>query len=586
MNGEPLSPPRYTLRSRFVLALLLAAFAALAARAAWVQVWNKEFLQAQGEQRYQRQLKINAVRGKLLDRNGAVLALSTPVDSVWAHPGEFAEGGVQPRQWAELARRLEFGEKRLRGKLERGTGRGFVYLKRHLAPSEAARVTALALDGVYLQREYRRYYPLGAAAAHVLGFTNVDGAGLEGLELALDERLRGADGSRIEIRDLRGAPVESVAAHPVRNGGDTRLSLDARLQKLAYDHLLRGVVKHRAAGGSIVLMDVVSGEVLAMATAPGFNPNNLKDYSPEVFRNRAVTDVFEPGSSIKTFTLGAALHAGVVEPDFEVNTSPGRIRIGSHTINDVRDFGRLTVSGVLVKSSNVGIVKIAGKFAPGVLQQTLDTFGFGRSTASGLPGEVGGHLPRDTRLRPIEHASLAFGYGMSVTALQLTRAYAALANDGVMAPVSLLRRDAPVAGERVMEAPLARRLRAIMEEVVTGGTAKKARIKSYRVAAKTGTVWKYTGGSYDKNRYIAVLVGFAPASRPRLALSVVVDDPRGGAYYGGLVAGPIFRDVMSQALRFLDVPPDKLPLQAAGAKAGAAVADGKRPIVPPHGAGA
>jgi len=420
---------------------------------------------------------------------------------------------------------------------------------------------ALGLPGVNLQREYRRYYPAGEVTAHVVGFTNIDDRGQEGLELAYDEWLRGTPGSKRVLRDRLGRVVRNVEQiRKPEPGRDLTLSLDRRIQYLAYRELKRAVFHHQARSGSLVILDVHTGEVLAMVNQPSFNPNDRRQFLPAQTRNRAVTDVFEPGSTIKPFTIAAALLSGRYRPNTLIDTSPGHYRLGRAVIRDDRDYGRINLTTVIQKSSNVGASKIALSLPDELLYRVQDSFGFGAVTGSGFPGEVGGLINDAGHWRRIEKATVAYGYGISVTALQLVRAYAALADDGRLHPVSFLRVTSPEPARRVLPARVARQIRRMLEAVVAdGGTGTRARIAGYRVAGKTGTVKKAVAGGYSEDRYVSVFAGFAPASHPRLAMVVIVNEPRDGIYYGGLVAAPVFSRVMAGALRMLGVAPDAAP---------------------------
>jgi cell division protein FtsI (penicillin-binding protein 3) len=549
----------YRRRRLFVLSVLGCGFAALTARAVDLQVLNRDFLQGQGQARHLRVVSMPAHRGMILDRNGEPLAISTPVQSVWVNPQELA---VAHHQLPRLAAVLEMEADEVRRLIARRADREFVYLKRHVEPSLAEHVRSLQIPGVYLQQEHRRYYPAGEVAAHVVGFTSIDDEGQEGLELAYDEWLRGEPGAKRVIKDGRRHVVESVesirAPHP---GQDLRLSIDRRVQYLAYRELKAAVRQHGARSGSAVLLDVRRGEVLAMVNQPSFNPNNRSQRRGELSRNRAVTDVFEPGSTLKPFTVAAALSSGRYTPHTPINTSPGFFQVGVNTIKDVRNFGRLDVTGVIRKSSNVGASKIALSMEGKQFWQLLSDTGFGISTGSGFPGEASGLLAHHHRWGDIETATLAFGYGISVTPLQLAQAYAVLAGDGVALPVSFLVQEEPPRGRRVLSPRVAAQVRSMLEEVVgPQGTAPLARVAGYRVGGKTGTVKKSVAGGYADDRHLALFAGMAPLSNPRLVLVVVVDEPRGEAYYGGEVAAPVFANIMAGALRLLNVAPDDLPL--------------------------
>ncbi len=551
-GGEAAAP---LARRRVLLGAFALAAVALAGRAVFLQVLNTGFLQRQGEARHLRVVAVPAHRGMITDRNGEPLAISTPVQSVWADPGDVP---ADARALARLARVLGMPAPALARRIAARRDRAFVYLRRHVDPRTAERVRSLAIPGVHLQREYRRYYPLGEVTAHVLGFTDIDDAGQEGVELAWDRWLRGTPGARRVLRDRLGHIVRDVALlRPARPGRDLRLALDRRVQYLAYRELKAAVLRHRARGGSLVVLDARTGEVLAMVNQPSYNPNR-RDRGPRAARrNRAVTDVFEPGSTVKPFTVAAALESGRFRPDTPVDTGPGFLRVADATVRDVRNYGLLDVTGVIRRSSNVGAAKIALALPARRLWSVLARVGFGQAPGSGFPGEAHGVLADYRRWHAVEQATAAFGYGLSVSALQLARAYAALAADGRLPEVTLLRRTRAAAGERVLPARVARQVRAMLEAVVApGGTGRRAAVPGYRVAGKTGTVRKAEPGGYSDHRYVALFAGMAPASRPRLVAVVVIDEPRAGGYYGGEVAAPVFARVMAGALRLLDVAPD------------------------------
>jgi cell division protein FtsI (penicillin-binding protein 3) len=554
----------HPVRHYLMLALLGLGLCALGGRVAYLQVSDGAYLKAQGQARHLRVMKTPPTRGLILDRNGETLAVSTPVDSVWAHPQTLLAEG---RSFEALARLLGMREGEIKELCLKNAEREFVYLKRHLAPQDARKVMDLRVPGVELERGYRRYYPLGPVFGQVVGFTNAEDAGQEGVELAFNQPLAGQPGKARVLRDRVGHTVERVEGiQPTQHGSNLRLSLDARLQYLAYRQLAAAVKQHRAAGGTFVLLDAKNGELLAMVNEPDFNPNNLADREGDKFRNRAVTDTFEPGSTLKPFTLAMALERGAVTPDSRVDTSPGTLQIGNHTIRDGHDYGLLTAARVIVKSSNVGAAKIALAQPVTALIETLARFGYGQQTGSGLPGEVDGRLPSRAKWQPIEHATLAFGYGMATTPLQLARAYQALANDGALLPIAIQPVDKTPAAERVLRANTVRQMRAMLE-AATGdeGTGGQARVPQYRVAGKTGTVHRLIGGRYAPDRYLSVFAGMAPASDPRLVAVVVINDPRGEQHFGGLVAAPVFSKVMAGALRILNVPPDG-PLPATEAQ--------------------
>ncbi len=545
----------YRWRVWATVGLLSLVLVLLFLRAVYLQVLASNYLQAQGEARYSRVEKVVATRGMIVDRNSEPLAISTPVDSVWAHPPTLRQAS---HRLPELAAALDTPAARLEADLERYEAREFMYLRRHLAPADAQRVMALGIPGVAARREYRRYYPAGAVTAHVVGFTDVDDKGQEGVELAYDGHLGGVDGSKRVLRDRLGRVVEDVEnIRPVVDGHSLALSLDSRIQHLAYQHLKAAFIRHRAVGASAVVLDARSGEVLAMVNEPGFNPNNRGELQSARFRNRAVTDVVEPGSTMKPFTVALAIGSGKVSPQTRIDTAPGVMRIGRHRIRDVHDYGLLSVSRVLVKSSNIGAAKIALQLDARDLYRYLRGLGFGASTDSGLPGEVAGTLVERRRWRPIEQATLAYGYGLSATPLQLARAYAVLASDGELVPVTMLRRRGAVRGVRVADVGSVRAVRAMLELAASEqGTGRAAQIPQYRVAGKTGTVHKLTAQGYAEDRYLALFAGFAPASDPRLVMVVVIDEPRAGKHYGGDVAAPVFAAVMAGALRLLNIAPD------------------------------
>ncbi|MFW5452591.1 peptidoglycan D,D-transpeptidase FtsI family protein [Thioalkalivibrio sulfidiphilus] len=546
------------MRRHVVLGLFVLGFAVLLGRGLDLQVLKQDFLRGEGDARHLRVVSIPAHRGMILDRNGEPLAVSTPVDSVWANPQETLQA---PERLAELARVLGMDRGDLQRRLAERAGREFVYLRRHVNPDVAAQVQQLGVPGVALQREFRRYYPMGEVAAHVLGFTNIDDRGQEGLELALNERLTGQPGAKRVVRDRLGRVIRDVEnIRPARPGGDITLTLDQRVQYLAYRELKAAVQAHGARSGSAVIMDVHTGDILAMVNQPSHNPNNRGSLRREASRNRAVTDLFEPGSTIKPFTVAAALESGSINPRMTLDTAPGTFRVGNHTIRDIRNYGRVDLTTMLAKSSNIGASKLALGMESEHLWRTLHQAGLGRGTGSGFPGEASGLLRDFYFWRDVDRATLAFGYGVSVTPLQLTRAYAALANEGVM-PAPRFLVDQPVLpGEPVMSPAVARELRTMLEvAVTTEGTGHRARVEGYRVAGKTGTARKSGAGGYSEERFVAMFAGFAPASHPRLVMVVVIDEPAGEEYYGGQVAAPVFSKIMQGALRLLDVPPDDVP---------------------------
>ena len=542
-----------TWRSRLMLLVLLAWFLALAARALYLQGLHNDFLQAKGESRYSRSMSLMATRGMIVDRNNEPLAISTPVESVAASPADI---NLSAEQAAKLARLLQIDTPELKRRLA-DTKREFVYLKRQLPPEQAAKIVELNVPGLFLQREYRRYYPAGEVTAHLIGFTDVDDKGQEALELAFQSELTGKAGSRRVIKDRRGHIVEDVdSIRKPQDGAKLTLSIDARIQYLAFRELKKAVTEQRAKAGGIVVLDAQTGEVLAMANLPSYNPNNRGNLDPRRTRNRVVTDLFEPGSTLKPFTIGVALEAGKVKPDTVIQTSPGYLSIGNRTIHDAHAQGALTVAQVIQKSSNVGAAKIALSLPAESMWTLFKEVGFGTPPDSGFPGEVSGRLRAYGTWKPIEQATMAYGHGISVSLLQLARAYTIFARDGELAPLTLLKRDTPPELTRVLKPKTARAVRAMLEMVVQpGGTAPRAQIAGYRVAGKTGTAHKLDGHHYT-NKYISSFVGFAPASNPRLIVAVMIDEASAGQYYGGSIAAPVFAAVMSGALRLLAVPPD------------------------------
>ncbi|MDH3414058.1 MAG: penicillin-binding protein 2 [Gammaproteobacteria bacterium] len=549
-----------------VVGILVLAFSGLMWRAIDLQLNHKDFLQTEGNARYLRVMKVLAHRGKILDRNGYPLAISTPVDSVWANPRELRSRGVN---FNRLVKLLGLDGRQLQREIQARKDREFIFLKRQLDPALAARVMALGIEGVYLQREYRRYYPMGEVAAHVVGFTNVDDMGQEGIELTFEELLRGKSGSKRVLRDRIGqivADVERIRAP--KSGQDLVLSMDKRIQYLAYRRLLAAVKHNRARAGSAVVLDARTGEVLAMVNQPSYNPNNRSDRVGSRFRNRAVTDVFEPGSTTKPFTIAAALGSGRFDTESVVDTAPGHIKVGKYVVKDSRNHGKIDLGTIVKKSSNVGASKIALALPSEDLWQTFSRFGFGQVTGGGFPGEAEGVFTHYFEWGDVHKATLSYGYGISVTALQLARAYAAIANEGRLPRVTFEFVKGIPPAPRVISEDVALKLRRMLEAVISsGGTGTRAQLDGYRVAGKTGTVRKVTPGGYSEDRYVALFAGFAPMSAPRIVTVVVIDEPAAGDYYGGEVAAPVFADITEGALRLLGVAPDdrSLPLRYASA---------------------
>jgi cell division protein FtsI (penicillin-binding protein 3) len=548
-------------RSRLMALIILGSFGLLLGRSFYLQILNTDFLQEKGESRYRRDLEVSASRGRIADRNGDVLAISTPMKSIWAIP---SDARLTPQQVRQLAQLLEVDGKELSRKL--ASDKTFVFLQRQIPPDIADTVAALKLPGIGQNKEYRRYYPTGEMTAHMVGFTGVDDKGLEGVELAYQGQLLGRAGSRSVIKDRRGQIVEDVGSiKPPQDGKDIRLALDSKIQYLAYSQLKQAITDNKAKAGGAVVIDAKTGEILALVNWPTYNPNNREHLSGAQLRNRAVTDTFEPGSTLKPFTAALALETGKFRFDSIINCAPGKLTIGKATISDAHPHGALTLAQVIQKSSNVGAAKIALTFAPQEMWEMFDAVGFGQVSRLGFPGEVSGRLRPWKSWRPIEQATMSFGHGISVSLLQLARAYSVFARDGDLIPLTLARTEAlPLHGTPVFSQQTAREVRAMLEMAVKpGGTAPKAQIPGYRVAGKTGTAHKLEGGQYA-NKYISSFVGFAPASDPRLIVAVMIDEPGGAKHFGGDVAGPVFAGLMGGALRTLGIAPDSpLPVEAA-----------------------
>jgi cell division protein FtsI (penicillin-binding protein 3) len=554
-------PPNFAARRAALGLMLAAAFVSVIGAAFYRQVLEQEFLKSEGERRFVREPAIAARRGMVLDRNGEPLAISTSVATVWADPQLLAE---RRETLPALATALDVPQAKLSAKLDEyvAAGKRYVYLRRRIDPQRALAVSEVIdrfkLAGVGMETEYRRFYPGGEMFGQVVGFTNIDDIGQEGIELVYNDWLNAEPGKRRVIQDGRGRVIEEVEQLKAPlHGRDLSLSIDRRLQFLAYRELKRAVATHRAASGSAVLLDALSGEVLAMVNQPAFNPNGARTESAESRRNRTLTDVFEPGSTIKPFVVAAAMEAGLISPRTAINTAPGYLKVGRNRVRDIRNYGVLDATGVITKSSNVGVVKIAQRMDRAVLWQLYGQLGFGRPTEVRFPGERSGVLPHFEGWSRFEHATLAFGYALNVTTLQLAQAYSVLANDGVKRPVTLIKRDTIPQGERVFSEQTARQARLMMETVVSEkGTARRAAVPGYRVGGKTGTAKKATGRGYAKGKYQSVFAGLAPISDPRFVMVVMIDEPQGKQYYGGIVAAPTFSKVMQAALRLYNVAPD------------------------------
>jgi len=555
-SAKRAAPGSFRWRGHLLVGVLILIAAALLCRAIDLQLFEYSFLSKQGDARFTRTVDIAAHRGTITDRYGEPLAVSTPVDSIWVNPKQIALAGEQiPR----LAAALHLNPQELARRITSNLDRDFLYVARQRQPAEAARIKALGIPGVYLSREYRRYYPAGEVTGQLIGFTNVDDQGQAGLELAYDQSLTGIDGEKRVIQDRFGRIVQDIESiRPARPGRDLVLSIDLRIQYLAYRALKAQVAEQKATSGSIVVIDIATGEVLAMVDQPAFNPNDRDQMLPRLYRNRAVTDIFEPGSSMKTFFVAAGLISGQYDDRSIINTAPGFIKVGGHTFTDEHDWGPIDLSMVLAHSSNVGIAHVALSLPPKLIWTTLHGFGFGQLATEGYPGESAGLLTSYRRWRPIDIATMAHGYGIAVTALQLAHAYATIGGYGLERPLSFVRVDSPPPGHRVMSARLSRELIGLMRAVISPeGTGRTAAIPGYTVSGKTGTAWKADDGTYREHDFTAVFAGVAPATAPRLAAVVVINDPQNGIHQGGEVSAPVFSTVVGPALRLLAVAPDE-----------------------------
>jgi cell division protein FtsI (penicillin-binding protein 3) len=551
------APLSFRWRAWLLVVLLVCCATALVYRAVNLTLVDHTFLAKEGDARFSRIVQIAAHRGAITDRYGEPLAISTPVDSIWVNPKELALASDQiPR----LAAALKLDRQELARRVTSNLDREFLYLARHREPSEAQRIKALGIPGVYLSREYRRYYPSGEVTGHILGFTNIDDAGQEGLELAFDHWLAGENGAKRVIQDRYGRIVQNVESiRPARPGRDLVLSIDLRIQYLAYRELKAAIRDQRASAGSVVVLDITTGEVLAMVNQPAFNPNDRDHVTPSMYRNRAATDMFEPGSSIKPFFVAAGITAGKYDERSIIDTSPGFIKVGAKTFEDEHDLGAVNIATILAKSSNVGMAHIALSLPPEHIWNTLTRLGFGQVTTSGFPGESAGLLPQYSQWRPIGIATMSHGYGLSVTPLQLAHAYATIGARGISRPISFVRVDSLPPGQRELDERACLMLINLLESVVVteGATGRRAAIPGYRVAGKTGTAQEAIAGGYSTDRYFAVFGGVAPATNPRLAALVVMDDPTAGQHQGGEVSAPVFSAVVGGALRLLAVAPDQ-----------------------------
>lgn len=540
-------------RSRLLLFFLFAAFLALMGRALWLQGMSTEFLQKQGATRYAHTLKLPATRGKITDRNGQVLASSIPVKAVWALPEDVLDAPAEKLR--ELAGLLDMSEAELRKKLD--SDRKFVYLKRQVEDKVAEQIAALGIEGVKTDKEYKRFYPEGEVMAHVVGFTNVEDKGQEGIELASEKNLAGTLGSRRVIKDRLGRIVEDIESiREPHDGKDMRLSIDSKIQYIAYTHLKEAVEKHQAKAGGAIVVNVDTGEILALVNLPTYNPNDRSILSGAQLRNRVLTDTFEPGSTMKPFTVALAMETGRATADTMIETSPGAMTIGTATIHDAHKHGMLSVAQVIQKSSNIGTAKLALQMPAQEMWEMFATLGFGQQPNIGFPGAVAGRMRNYKTWRPIEQATISYGHGISVSLIQIARAYMIFARNGDMIPLTFQQSSEVKTGTRVISEKTAIRVREMLESVTQpGGTALEARIPGYRVAGKTGTAVKVEGGKYV-SKYVGDFVGFGPVSKPRVIVAVMIDEPTTGGHFGGTVAGPVFASIMANVLRSMNVPPD------------------------------
>jgi cell division protein FtsI (penicillin-binding protein 3) len=541
-------------RSRVVLFVLFAAFAALGLRAVWLQAMSTQFLQKQGKSRYERTLELPATRGKIMDRNGQVLASSLPVKAVWAIPEDVLAS--PPEKLTELARLLEMPEAEMRKKLD--SDRTFVYLKRQVEMDVIAKIEKLKITGLDTRKEYKRFYPQGEVMTHMVGFTNVEDVGQEGMELAQQKSLVGVPGSRRVIKDRLGRIVEDLGySRAPHDGKDLTLSVDSKLQYIAFTSIKNAVEKFNAKAGAAVVLDVHTGEVLALANYPTYNPNDRKKLTGEQLRNRVITDVYEPGSIIKPFTVALGLEKKVITPDTVFDTGSGRITVGGRTMRDSHPKPMLTTSGVIQKSSNVGVVKIAQMIPPQEMWELYTKLGYGQAPRFGFPGPAAGRVRPWKSWRPVEYANMAFGHGLSVSLLQMARSYMVFARNGDMIPLSFVKLDEEPAGQQIISPKTAAQVRTMLESVVSPeGTASRAQVAGYRVGGKTGTAQKIVDGRYSHTSYVGSFVGIAPMSKPRFVIAVMIDDPKGAVHTGGGVAAPTFADLASSALRADNIPPD------------------------------
>ena len=541
-------------RSKFIVAGIALAFTGLAARAAYIQIFANDFFQRQGEVRFVRTLELPANRGRILDRNGLILASSVPAPSIWAIPEDVE---ASPAQLAELAKLLEMPVSEL-GKKLGNEDKTFVWVKRQVDAPVAEKIQAMGIKGLYQRKEYKRKYPEGETIAHVVGFTNVEDNGQEGIELTFNKELSGKAGSRRVIKDRLGRVVEGIGEQvPPVEGQDIQLSVDSKVQFVAYQKLRDAVIARKAKAGSVVVLDSTTGEVLALANYPSYVPDKRKNLTGEQLRNRALTDTFEPGSTMKPITVAMALEAGRVKPQTLIETAPGRFNIGGFTISDTHNYGTLTVEGVIQKSSNVGALKIAQKMSPHEMWDTYVALGYGQKPQIQFPGAVTGRLRPWKTWRPVEQATMAYGYGLSASLFQMAHSYTAFAHDGRIIPVTMLKSSEAAVGARVFSPENAHAVRRMLQMAAgPGGTGQLAQTVGYSVGGKSGTAHKQVGKGYASNKYRAWFTGMAPIEAPRIIVAVMIDEPGDGKYYGGLAAAPVFSEVVQQTLRMMGVQPD------------------------------
>ncbi len=545
-------------RSKFIVAMVALGFVGLAARAAYVQVIGNEFFQRQGEVRFARTLELPANRGRILDRNGLILASSVPAASIWAIPEDVDQDEpLVQGKLKQLAKLLDMPLPALKAKLA-DDDKSFVWIKRQLDWDVGQKIAALDIKGIYQRKEYKRQYPEGEPAAHIVGFTNVEDHGQEGMELAFDKELAGKPGSRRVIKDRLGRVVEEVGAEvPPSDGKDITLSVDSKVQFFAYQKLRDTVIEKKAKAGTVVVLDAHTGEVLALANYPSYDPGNRKNLTGEQLRNRAMTDVFEPGSTMKPFTIGLALNSGRVTPNTIVDTSPGRLTVTGSTISDTSNHGVLTVEGVIQKSSNVGTTKIALNMPAREMWETFSAVGFGQKPQVTFPGAVTGRLRPYKTWRPIEQATMSYGYGLSASLFQIARAYTVFSNDGQVIPATMLKSSQPPVGVPVFTPKTAEQIRKMLQMAAgPGGTGQRAQTLGYSVGGKSGTARKQVGKNYAAGKYRGWFAGMAPIEKPRIIVAVMIDEPTVGSAYGGVTAAPVFSEVVQQTLRMMGVPPD------------------------------